>query len=366
MKIHEMIRKHRKERGQTQEELARYLGVSAPAVNKWEKGQSYPDITMLPVLAAYFNLSVDELLGYEPQLMKEDIKKLYHGFAQRFGNEPYELVKAECEEYIKKYHSCFPFLLQMAVLFMNHLQLAPDAQKLLEEIIELLDCVIGKSNDVQLAKEAVLVKGGCYLMMQKPAEVLDMLGGEIQAFPQEAEMQAQAYQMKGEPNQAKAALQVSMYQHLLTLIGDAAMFISWEQEPSKRAEEIIRRTQELIEVFQVEALHFNVIAQTYLAFAQYYCITQNTEEAVKVLEQYVKCVLIQKFPLELHGDSYFDMVEAWLSKLALGKEPPRGDEIVRHSILQSVAGNPMFECLKDNSRFKHLVKQLEDFCTRNY
>lgn len=40
MKIHEIIRKQRKERGLTQEELARYLGVSAPAVNKWEKGVS--------------------------------------------------------------------------------------------------------------------------------------------------------------------------------------------------------------------------------------------------------------------------------------------------------------------------------------
>lgn len=41
MKIHEVIRKNRKERGLTQEELAKYLGVSTPAVNKWEKGVSH-------------------------------------------------------------------------------------------------------------------------------------------------------------------------------------------------------------------------------------------------------------------------------------------------------------------------------------
>ncbi|MBU3878586.1 helix-turn-helix domain-containing protein [Faecalicatena sp. AGMB00832] len=40
MKIHEIIRSSRKERGMTQDELAKYLGVSAPAVNKWEKGVS--------------------------------------------------------------------------------------------------------------------------------------------------------------------------------------------------------------------------------------------------------------------------------------------------------------------------------------
>ena len=73
MKIHENIRKKRKEKGMTQEELASYLGISTPAVNKWEKGLSFPDITFLPCLAALFNMSVDDLLGYEPQLTKEEI-----------------------------------------------------------------------------------------------------------------------------------------------------------------------------------------------------------------------------------------------------------------------------------------------------
>ena len=124
MKIHDVIRSKRKEMGLTQEELARYIGVSAPAVNKWEKGLSYPDITLLPVLAAYFNLSIDDLIGYEPQMVKEDIKKLYRRLADRFVKDPFEEVKAECDGYIKKYYSCFPLLLQMALLLMNHYHLA--------------------------------------------------------------------------------------------------------------------------------------------------------------------------------------------------------------------------------------------------
>ena len=51
MKINEIIRKQRLTKGLTQEQVANYLGVSAPAVNKWEKGTSYPDITLLPPLA---------------------------------------------------------------------------------------------------------------------------------------------------------------------------------------------------------------------------------------------------------------------------------------------------------------------------
>jgi len=67
----------RKEKGITQEELANYIGVSIAAVSKWETSQSYPDISLLPQLAAYFNISIDDLMGYEPQMLKKDISKLY-------------------------------------------------------------------------------------------------------------------------------------------------------------------------------------------------------------------------------------------------------------------------------------------------
>lgn len=361
MKIHEIIRKCRKERGLTQEELARYLGVSAPAVNKWEKGLSYPDITLLPVLAAYFNLSVDELLGYEPQMTKEGIKRLYHELAGRFSREPYEVVRAECDEYIKKYHACFPLLLQMAVLLLNHFQLAPNPPGVLEEVLHLLDSVIEEGDDIRLKKEAMLLKGNCYLIMQKPEELLDILGEQVKAIPQDPEMQAMAYQMKGDQEKAKAALQVSMYQHLLTLIGDSAVYVSWEQEASEKAEEVIRRTLDIVGTFRVEQLHFNVIAQVYLNFARYYCIAGKPKEALDILERYVDCAEAQKFPLELHGDDYFDKVDGWIMDLALGREAPRSEAIVKQSIIQSVAGTPAFECLKEYPRFIHLVKRVEEY-----
>ena len=45
-------------------------------MSKWESGVSFPDITLLPKLATYFNVSIDELIGYEPQLTREQIKEL--------------------------------------------------------------------------------------------------------------------------------------------------------------------------------------------------------------------------------------------------------------------------------------------------
>lgn len=63
LNIGEKLKRLRRERDLTQEEVAAHLGVSFQSVSKWERGDGYPDITMLPALANYYNTTVDELLG---------------------------------------------------------------------------------------------------------------------------------------------------------------------------------------------------------------------------------------------------------------------------------------------------------------
>lgn len=65
LKIGENLRRFRRERELTQEEVASHLGVSFQAVSKWERNEGYPDITLLPSLANYFHVSVDALIGME-------------------------------------------------------------------------------------------------------------------------------------------------------------------------------------------------------------------------------------------------------------------------------------------------------------
>ncbi len=63
IKLQEQISFLRKQKGLTQEELAKTLGVTNQAVSKWESGQNCPDIQLLPEIAKLFEVSVDELLG---------------------------------------------------------------------------------------------------------------------------------------------------------------------------------------------------------------------------------------------------------------------------------------------------------------
>ena len=63
MELTNKIRTLRTARGITQEALAAELGVSAQAVSKWERGATMPDVSLLPELAVYFGVSLDELFG---------------------------------------------------------------------------------------------------------------------------------------------------------------------------------------------------------------------------------------------------------------------------------------------------------------
>ncbi len=67
-KIGDNIRLLRKAKGVTQEELAEAVHVSFQAVSKWENGGA-PDIDMLPVLASFFGVSIDELMGFKLNAM---------------------------------------------------------------------------------------------------------------------------------------------------------------------------------------------------------------------------------------------------------------------------------------------------------
>ncbi|WP_454389170.1 helix-turn-helix domain-containing protein, partial [Streptococcus sp. Marseille-Q8145] len=68
MHLNQIIRTKRLAAGLTQEALAQKVGVTSPAVSKWEKGISYPDITLLPILARNLNTDVNTLLDFSADL----------------------------------------------------------------------------------------------------------------------------------------------------------------------------------------------------------------------------------------------------------------------------------------------------------
>ena len=82
MEFSEKLQELRKQKGMTQEEMAQVLFVSRSAVSKWEAGRGYPNIESLKAIAAFFGVTVDELLSGEEllTLSEEDQKKKENHF----------------------------------------------------------------------------------------------------------------------------------------------------------------------------------------------------------------------------------------------------------------------------------------------
>lgn len=100
--IGETIRKQRKINRLTQERLADMLEISAQSVSKWETGIALPDITYIPRLAAIFNITTDELLGFNRQEMLDDIEQIVNEAYKHRETEPKKAYDIICVG-LKKY-----------------------------------------------------------------------------------------------------------------------------------------------------------------------------------------------------------------------------------------------------------------------
>lgn len=117
MNIGETLKRLRREKNMTQEQLAEYLNISTQAVSKWETGLSYPDITLIPVLANILDTSADTLLGIDISAKEKRIqeikdrgeKYLYTGYAAKAA----EVFREGLKEYPNSYRLMYGLIFSL-------------------------------------------------------------------------------------------------------------------------------------------------------------------------------------------------------------------------------------------------------------
>ena len=109
------IARERRKGGATQEQLADHLGVSKAAVSKWELGQSMPDVSLLPRIAAYFSLTLDELFDWHDKLTQEESAALY-AEVYALGEKDLAAAHARLRELAFSHYSDANLLLMLASL----------------------------------------------------------------------------------------------------------------------------------------------------------------------------------------------------------------------------------------------------------
>lgn len=103
----EVFKRLRKEKDLTQEQAAEIFGVSPQAVSRWECAQTSPDITILPVIAEYFGVTIEQLLGVESERRKALHKKYMTDFDTAINsgkiNDCIEIARAGLKDFPQSY-----------------------------------------------------------------------------------------------------------------------------------------------------------------------------------------------------------------------------------------------------------------------
>lgn len=178
MSIGDTIRKYRKELKITQEQMANQLGVSAPAVNKWENGSSYPDISLLAPLARLLNIDINELLSFEEVLSDQEIITFINQLSDNITTKGFEDSFQEAKNLIMRYPNSNKLKLWSAQIFNGYLvmklQEVPDASKYEKQITSWIEQVAFCS-DTELAKSAQMSLAQSFMKEKKYEEAQKLL-----------------------------------------------------------------------------------------------------------------------------------------------------------------------------------------------
>lgn len=323
-------------------------------------GQSLPDVMLLPQLAAYFDVTIDELLGYEPYLSKEQIQKIYLELAKEFATEEFETVMRKSRELVKKYYSCYEFLSQIVCLWVNHYMLHGEdrGREILEEAEEICEHILTNCKDIGLCGDVTSLKATIQLQLGKTTEIIEIL--EEMCNPGRLDRHNDgiliaAYLKAGEMDKANSFTQISMYVNLIFLIEHATKYITVHMENLAICEETFHRIEQVAEAFSLEKLNFNIMVLFYYQMANIYCQHGKKAEAIELLKKFI--YLTEEF-LEgqegaVHGDSYFDSLDEWFEKLMLGQNAPRDKKIIYDSML-SIFDTPAFAVLEEEKEYQNL------------
>ena len=116
MRMNEVILEKRKALNMTQEQMADRLGVTAPAVHKWEKGTSIPDVAVLPSLARLLKIDLNTLFSFEKDLSDAELNLFCNDVVARIQAEGYDAGFTLAKEKIREYPNCEKLIFNLASL----------------------------------------------------------------------------------------------------------------------------------------------------------------------------------------------------------------------------------------------------------
>lgn len=177
LRIGENIKRLRREKDITQEQLAEMLNISCAAVSKWEHGDTYPDITMIFPIAHFFGVSTDELMGYSTASIEAEIDMAIEQYKELNHNgkfaEAKKLITKARKEYPNDYRIMLTYMLEVAG---GRADNKPEVLiKYNTEFSEICDCILEGCTDEVIRLEAMTMKAKLLHAAGETARALEII-----------------------------------------------------------------------------------------------------------------------------------------------------------------------------------------------
>lgn len=343
MQIGEIIRKYRKELNMTQEEMANRLGVTAPAVNKWENGNSMPDIMMLAPIARLLDISLDTLLSFQDELTPEEITHFIYETSEQLKSKPYDEAFQWSKKLIEQYPNSAELIWQTAVLL--------DAKRLTEEIPNsesyddyIVDCftrALGSENEITRNHAADSLYG-FYSRKEQYDKAEKYLSYFSLQNPERKFKQALIYSKTGRIDEAYKAFEGLLFSYYA--MASAALhniyMLAMQENNLQKAHMLIDKQQELANVFDIGGYHGLTCKLEFETAAK------DADAAIKTMEEILASIDtiadFRKSPLYEHMDYQ-----------APGKEFTAD---LKEKILTCFRDEETYSFLKEDERYRELIK----------
>lgn len=285
MQIGAVIRKYRKAKNLTQEELARRLNVSPPAVNKWERSVTTPDVALLAPLARLLGISCDELLNFREELSQAEITSLTQEAQQRLEQADFTTVVDWARQRLAEYPNCEQLRLNLSQLLeaWRVVQQADDPSwdKFLSDNLEILLA----SPDETIRNKAAENLFHLCLRRKKYEQAEHYLGYFSPQNSAGQYKQALLYQQSGRLAEAWQAYEQLLFQtgNQMSLLLHQLYQLAWQENEVPQAQLLAEKQAQLARLLEMGPYH-ELTDQ--LDFA---CQQQNAAATVRLMKQLLLC-----------------------------------------------------------------------------
>lgn len=331
----------------TQEQLAESLSVSPQTVSRWETGFSYPDLGLLPTIAALFEVSVDELLGVDPAGKREQIEKILRE-SRRFNNEGnFKERIAFLREKLAEFPDSIDLMLDLADALFD-----VRSEEANREALALCQKVDGKSKQLSKNYSCKQLMAFLYKRLGDEESAVKIVNDELPSIWVSREVIAP----KVYPWQTAQAQRQGNLLLFADLLFQTFMNLSrWVGS----TEQNIEMAEKAVQIFFIVAgenvdFYNERISSGYLRMAELYAELGDAEKTLENLEKSAD-----------YAERYENRPEKydvyWLSLTAVNKRKDilRNSELDQYQVVLEAMEADRFDFLRADERFAAIVGELQ-------